>query len=203
MKGMKRAVLAAVLAAALPVAASAQATLAPATDDSAKLAEADAILAIMFPPDRREQMFESILNQLASQVERILPSKESNLGDAGADAIMTKFRSDARAAITQVVKAHLPDIIEANAHAYTHQFSLDELKQIHAFAETPAGNHYMARAATLVNDPAYVAASAALADDTRKIIEQRAGKLKAELHTYFTAHPDAAKRVNAAAAGGK
>jgi hypothetical protein len=200
---MGTALLAAGLVATLPVASSAQSAPAATADDAAKLAEAHAILAIMFPPDKREQMFGAIMNQVVAQIDRIVPTKEVDTGDAGADAIMAKFKADTVDAATQLIKAHMPDIIEANAQAYAHQFSLDELKQIHAFAETPAGSHYMSRAASLVNDPAYVAATSALGDETRRVLQERAVKLRADLTAYFQAHPEAAKRVVTSAKQGK
>jgi len=197
MRRIGTALVAGVLAAALPAAACAQGTAVTAADDPAKLAEAHAIITIMFPPERREQMFEAIMSQIARQIEAMVPSNGASVGDAGADAIAAKFRTDVREATTRLMTTHLPALMEANAVAYTHLFSLDELKQIHAFAATPAGDHYLSRASALVNDPAYVAEMSAMGKDTRSLLEERGAKFRADLQTYFEAHPDAAKRVAA------
>lgn len=198
MRRMKTAVFTAMIAAALPAAALAQSAPAAAGEDAAKLAEAHAILGIMFPPERRNQIFQTVLTQVATQVEQIASSKDTS-GDAGVDAILAKFKSDAAGAARQVILDHLPQLMEANAQAYTHEFSLDELKQIHAFAQTPAGSHYMSRAAALVSDPSVVAANSALGNDARTLIQGQTAKLRSDLAAYFKAHPGVAEKVNATA----
>jgi hypothetical protein len=96
-----------------------------------------------------------------------------------------------------VLLKHIPDQVEASAVAYTHEFSLAELKHIHAFAETPAGHHYLSRSSSLITDPAVAKANSAMIADLQQLTIAGKAELKDKLIAYFTAHPDRAKELQA------
>ena len=90
------------------------------------------------------------------------------------------------------ISKHLPKIIEATASAYTHEFTLAELKDIHAFAQSPAGEHYLKRSAALVGDPDVATVNTAFFADVQEIQTAFQRDLITELSAYIAEHPEAA-----------
>src|SRR5205823_14437455 len=93
-----------------------------------------------------------------------------------------------------VLENHMPDILDATEVSYTHQFSLAELKDIHAFAETPSGARYMSRATEVLGDPAVAKANTALIADAEALSSTMLPEFKEKLLTYVKAHPDVAAK---------
>jgi hypothetical protein len=195
----------ATLIASMPAAAAAQAQPAAAAqpDDPAKLAEANAIVNTIFPPQNRQQMVKNLLNQFNSQFGAALPSAFESLHDAGLNAIMDKFRASVPDAVAPIAEKHLPQIIDAMATAYTHEFSLAELKDIRAFAQTPAGAHYLSKSTQLMGDPAIAAANKAYLTDVVTVAKSKQTELKSEVLAYLKAHPDLQKKIEAQEAASK
>jgi hypothetical protein len=205
MRAILGAVVGATLTALMPAAAAAQAQPAAAAqpDDPAKLAEARAIVTVIFPPEKRQQMVRTLLTQFTSQVLSAVPTGLESLHDAGLNAIMDKFRAGIPDDLTPIVKAHLPQIIDATASAYTHEFSLAELKDIHAFAQTAAGAHYLSKSTQLMGDPSIVAANKAYMADVVTMAKGKEAEVKSELLDYIKAHPDLQKKIEAQEAANK
>lgn len=171
---------------------------APATaGDAAKLAEAHAIIAVMFPPAERKRMMDKLLTQLSAQFSAGFPA--AFMTDPGLKAIVDDFMARAHGRQLAVLQKHMPSIFEATAIAYTHEFSLAELKDIHAFAETPAGRHYLSRATALIGDPAVANANKALIVDAQALTKSMLPELKEKLVAYVKAHPDVAAKIAAKA----
>jgi len=205
MRAILGAVVGATLIVSMPAAAAAQAQPAAAAqpDDPAKLAEARAIVNVIFPPQDRQQMIRGLLNQFNSQFAGALPSTFESLHDAGLNAIMDKFRASVPDAVAPVAEKHLPQIIDAMASAYTHEFSLAELKDIHAFAQTLAGAHYLSKSTQLMGDPAIAAANKAYIADVVTVAKSKQAELKSEVLDYLKAHPDLQKKIEAQEAANK
>jgi hypothetical protein len=195
----------ATLIASMPAAAAAQAQPAAAAqpDDPAKLAEANAIVNTIFPPQNRQQMVKNLLNQFTAQLQTSIPTGFESLHDAGLNAIMDKFRASIPDAVAPVAEAHMPQIIGAMASAYTHEFSLAELKDIRAFAQTPAGAHYLSKSTQLMGDPAIAAANKAYLTDVVTVAKSKQAELKSEVLAYLKAHPDLQKKIEAQEAASK
>jgi len=70
------------------------------------------------------------------------------------------------------VSALVPQLFEASAQAYAREFSADELRQLIAFAESPAGKHYIAEFAALQNDEAVAAVEDELWSTMDEITEE-------------------------------
>ena len=189
MKKVLAPVLGALLVAAFPSCAAAQ------DNDAAELAEARAIMAIMFPPAERDEMMRTLIEQFSGQVKQAAPFDSATVGDAGLSTMLTQFQDNMIGLIMPTVQAHLPKIIEATAVAYTHEFDLAELKEIHAFAETPVGRHYLSRSTALVGDPAVAEVNTAYLRDVQQIVLAKQGEFRDQLLAYFTAHPDVAAKV--------
>lgn len=187
-------VFGALLAAALPAAAAAQ------DNDAAELAEARAIVAVIYPPAERDAMMRTMLEQFAGQVRQSVPLDVAAFGDPGLSAIVEKFQDNVVGLVMPTVQAHLPKIIEATAVAYTHEFDLAELRDIHAFAETPAGRRYLSRQTALVGDPAVAEVNTAYLRDIQLLAAAKQAEFREELLAYFAKHPEVARKVAEATA---
>ena len=185
-------VLGALIAIAAPGAAAAQ------VDDAAELAEAHAIVGIMFPPAQRDETMRTLIEQVAGQLRQAFPADFAKIGDPGLTAMMTQFRASLLEAMMPTVQAHMPRMFEATAIAYTHEFDLGELREIHAFAETPAGRHYLSRSAALIGDPAVAEANTAYFRDIQDLVATEQAEFTEQLTAYFTKHPDVARKVTEA-----
>lgn len=164
-------------------------------DAAAKLTEARAIVAYILPVQNREQMLRDLVHQISAQMATVMPTRIDDVHDAGLTEIMTKFRARVPDILLPVLNAHMPRLLDGMATAYTHEFSLAELKQIHAFADTPAGGHYLSRSAALMGDPAVVESNKAYLADLKTVVAKESDALKAELITYLKAHPDVAEKI--------
>lgn len=195
MKTILGPVIGALVLVATPVSAATQAEPSAQADQPAKLAEAHAIIDIMFPPAERQQTFDKLIDQFASQYRASIPAEA--LADPGVRAILDKYLDKAREMQRPLIARHMPQIFDATAIAYTHEFSLAELKDIHAFALTPSGRHYLSRSAALIGDPAVAKANAALLADAQQIMKSMFPELMADLVAYMKAHPDVAAKLKA------
>lgn len=177
-------------------AAAVQAPAKSQPDEAAKLAEARAIAAIISPPADRERTLDALMPKLIAQFKPMLPSAVE--ADPGLKAIIEDEIKAMAADERPVILKHMPDQVEANAVAYTHEFSLAELKAIHAFAETPTGQHYFSHVASLMGDPAVAKANSALFVEIHQLTEAHKAELKDKLIAYVTAHPEVAAKLKAA-----
>lgn len=197
MRVISRPIVGAFLAVAAPAAASAQS--APATQaapDPAELAEARAIMEIAFPTAERDATFGTMLDQLLKQFRQTIPLDV--LSDPGLDALVNAHLDSLPGRLMPTIKVHLPKIIEATAVAYTGEFSLTELKEIHAFARTDTGKHYLSTTAKLVGDPAVAAANTAYMMDLRDLQKSATEALTQELISYLEANPEVLEKPRAA-----
>jgi len=175
------------LAAGIPAGASAQAA---AADQQAELTEARAIMEVMFPPAEREQTFSVMMAQMLEQFRSAIPTE--GFADPELRAIMDRYFDGIPERLKPMITTHLPKIIEATANAYTHEFTLAELKDIHAFALSPSGEHYLKRQTSLIGDPAVAAANSAFFADVQDIQSVIQRDLIEELSAYVAEHPEAA-----------
>jgi hypothetical protein len=187
MKRIWGAVLGALLAVAVPAAAQ--------NDEAAELVEARAIVAVMFPPTERDQMFRTMIEQLIGQMEQAAPFDITSIGDPALTKMVAQFRDSMMESVMPIVQAHLPRILDASAVSYTHEFDLAELRDIRAFAETPAGRHYLSRSTALLGDPAVAEANTAYMREIQALAAVRQGDFREEVRDYFEAHPEVARKV--------
>lgn len=183
---------------ALPTLAVAQdAAYVPPADE---LAEAEGIIAVMFPPAEREQIMLGMASAVAGQAAAGMMSGPI-FEEPGIRAIMDRFLADLPDTLQPIFAKHLPLIVEATAVAYTREFSLEELRDISAFARTPAGQRYFLNLQKLQNDPAVAAANQAMFADLAPLSQAEAEKVRGEVMEYLTANPDVLERLVEAEAG--
>jgi len=173
----------------LPFAASAQG----ARPDSVELAEARAVVEIMFPAAERDQMFATMIDQVLAQFRQGIPAEA--VSEPGIANILNTYLDDVPRRLAPLVPRHMPHILDATAVAYTNEFSLPELQEIHRFAQTSAGRHYLASSAKLVGDPAVAAANAVYFADLQQMQQVPLRDLSGKIMTYVQDHPDAAAKL--------
>lgn len=179
--------------AAVALLAGAAAHAQSSDEQVAELAEARAIMEIAFPPSDREQTFATLMAQVGDQFRDSLPT--DGITDPQLLAILDRYLGSIPERLGPTVRTHLPNIIEATAVAYTNEFTLAELQDIRAFAESPSGKRYLQRSTALVGDPAVAAANTAFFTDVQEIQAAFQGELIQDLSTYLAEHPEAAAEL--------
>jgi len=91
-----------------------------------------------------------------------------------------------------VMMKHLPIQMQAMATAYAREFSLAELKEIHAFAATPAGSHYLSQSLAIIGDPAVAKANTDEIAEIQTATQDLIPAFKEKAIAYLKAHPDVA-----------
>lgn len=180
---------------ALPTLAAAQPVPAAKATDPAKLAEARAIIAIMFPQAEREHMMDKLMNDLAVPLRKNMPKAIAD--DPGLKSIVDDFINEAQARELPIIHKDMPHVLDAMAIAYTHEFSFAELKQIHAFALSPTGNHYLSKSIAIAGDPVVIEANSEMFADGQKMMNALLPQFTSKVIEYVTAHPELEKKVKA------
>ena len=101
-------------------------------------------------------------------------------GDEAAKTAADRQVDELIAAAEPKVRQWLPNIFEAYASAYAREFSAQELAQMVAFAESPAGRHYLSGSDFLDGDPGVAAANEALKKELTAVIENTAKEMCAK-----------------------
>ncbi len=186
------------LVAAIPTAATAQADdyVAPADE----LAEARAIMEVMFPATNREDAILEMATAMGQQAAAGMMNGPI-FEEPGIKAIVEKHLSEMPQALRPLFAKHLPQIFEATAVAYTREFSLEELRDIAAFAQTPSGQRYFVSLQKLLGDPAVAAANQAMFNDIGPIQREQSAKVSQEVQEYLIANPDVIERLRKAGVG--
>jgi hypothetical protein len=175
---------------------AAQASAPAAADQAAKLGEANAIIAVIFPASQRQQMFAKLQANLVEQMGAMMPA--AMMSDPGLRAIIDQFKTDAFERQRAIMMKHLPIQIQAMATAYAREFSLGELREIHAFAATPAGSHYLSQSLAIIGDPAVAKANSETIAEMQAATQELIPGFKDKAIAYLKAHPDVAAKIDAA-----
>jgi hypothetical protein len=165
-----------------------------------ELAEAQVIIEAMLPPDKREQ----ILLDLASAVAKQASAGFMNgplFEEPGIKAIVDRFLVDLPMVYRPLFAEHMPKVLEATAVGYTREFTLEELRDIAAFARTPSGQRYFLRIQALQSDPGVAAASSAMFADLAPIAREAGVKVGQEVEAYLNANPEVVERLEKAGVG--
>jgi hypothetical protein len=142
---------------AAPTAETVAAPTAPPALDPARVAAGRELIAVVLPPEKRNQMMESVLNAM---LRNMVAGAEQGTGlaqqlaaDDAKRAVFERFVERQRLLALADIKQALPGLIEAFAHAYARIFTVDEMSQIKAFAATPAGAKFLQRGPDRRADP--------------------------------------------------
>ncbi|MBU7580697.1 MAG: hypothetical protein KAF27_09520 [Porphyrobacter sp.] len=187
--------LAAAIHLAAPGALAAQdADYAPPADE---LAYANIIIDTMFPSDQREQMMVEVGANVARQAADGMMTGPL-FQEPGLKAIMDRYIDALPETLRPLFAAHLPKLMEATAVAYTRKFSLEELREISAFAQTPSGKTYFSSVQSLLGDPVVAEANQAMFAAAAPVLQAEQARLRKEIEGYLKANPDALSRLDRA-----
>jgi hypothetical protein len=158
MKTVLGPILGVLLIASIP--ASAQPAAADKTRalDPNSLALAHQIISVAFPPDKRVQMYNSMMDSIIVQSRQSMESLPL-AKDKDFQALIDRTTKRMLDQLKATIIASIPDIFESMSRAYARDFSTDDLNAILAFVKTPAGQHYFDRLPLIVQDPDVKAAT--------------------------------------------
>jgi hypothetical protein len=167
--------------------------------DPARLALGRQVIAIMYPPERRDAMINEMVSALMAQIRggTQLPPMFS---DPGLKAIMDRAFASMPARLAPVISRHLPRMHEAIAAAYAREFSAAELTEIVAFGRTPAGRRYFQQSGGLLSDRDVAAANTAYIGEAQQMNQQFSAQVRQEVTEYLAKHPEL---LNKAAPAGR
>ena len=163
---------------------------------SEEMAEARAIMAVMFPTESRDAQMRDMMAAMAAQMKEGMGGAALT-ADPGLNALLDSYLAALPETLMPLVRIHFPQILEATAGAYTREFSLEELRDLRRFAATPTGAHYFSRNTAMLSDPAVASANARYFSALKQLQEAEGEKLKAKVIDYLQKNPDAAKRLSA------
>lgn len=157
--------------------------------DPARLALGRQVIAIMYPPARRDAMMSEMVSALMSQIRggTQLPPM---FNDPGLKAIMDRAFASMPARLMPVISRHLPRMHEAIAAAYAREFTNAELTEIVAFGRTPAGQRYFQRSGGLLSDRDVAAANTAYVAEAQQMNQQFSAQVRQEVTAYLAKHPE-------------
>ena len=116
-----------------------------------------------------------------------------DVADPKLQAILDKFAASVPDRAMPVVSKHLPAIKQAMACAYTHKFSIEELRSINQFALSPAGKHYFGASMSMMTDPAVAAENGLYFQDVKILMEEMKGELLHDIAVYYDSKPRPAR----------
>ncbi len=125
--------------------------------DPARLAAAQQLIAVMMPPEQREQLVENMIRPMMANARNSLQRTPGFAGMIGGDskraAAFENFMKAQEERTVETIRVGMPGMIEAMARAYARNFDARQLAEIRAFFETPTGRIYMSRVTTIMSDP--------------------------------------------------
>jgi len=180
---MLRSIVAAAALAALSPALPAHAqTAAPSitAPEPARLTAARILIEKFLPADRRDAMVDQMMRPMVENMRSTLvngPAFESMKAEnpkfgPAFDAFMNAELERSIA----TTKAAMPGLVEAMARAYARRFTLDQLRELGIFFDTPTGRLYVETAPSLMSDPDVLAAQTAMMKDAMTGMQQRIEK---------------------------
>jgi hypothetical protein len=171
---------------------AAAAALEPVDPD--RLAIAEEVVALAFPPEQRTAMMMQAGNSIAAQMRAALLNSLGGKIDPGLDAILQRFFERVHAKTERLIPEASPPLFVAIARAYARTFTRDELLQIRAFVATPAGTKYVRRSMDLLADPDVAEANTAYFQRAMKEMQPLQRELAQEVDSYLKKHPRAKLR---------
>lgn len=191
--------LAAVLTALAPAAVLAQPITPPLhgeptpPPDPAALGYARQIVEALLPPERRQEITQGMTGTIMNQMGQAAMGRST---DAGLREVVSTFLTRMPGQIKPVGERHVPLIMDAMTRVFAREYSLEELKQISSFAQTPAGAHYFSRSLALIAEPGVASANQAFFAEAVAVAQSYLPQFRAAVTEYLIKHPDVARQVN-------
>jgi hypothetical protein len=158
---------------------------AAAAPEPARLVAAQALIGRIMPADQRDAMVEQMVRPMMENMRGAVfsdPKFEAMRSDnPKLAATVEAFMKDELEHSIVTMKASMPAMFDAMARAYARRFTLDQLKAIDAFFQTPAGHAYVTLAPTVLADPDFLAVQRSMMTDTMAGMQQRLAGLTARI----------------------
>jgi hypothetical protein len=161
---------------------------APVPVDPERLAIAQDVVALAFPPAMRQAMFVRVADSMMAQFRQATFGPTGAPADPGAEAIYQRLVDRIRAQVGRSVGEASPELFAAFARAYARMFTREELIQIRAFVATPAGAKYVQRSADLMSDPDVARANTAYLTHYLAALKPVQEQFMRELTDYYAKH---------------
>jgi hypothetical protein len=165
-----------------------------------ELAYASMIMEVMFPGDKREQMILDMASAMSRQVASGLMTGPI-FEEPGIRAIMDEFLAEMPETLRPIFSKHLPAMFHATAVAYTREFTVQELQDISAFAQTPSGSRYFLNLQKLLSDPSVAAANQEMFRDLHPMQQELGQLVGKQVEEYLIANPDVIELLEKAGVG--
>lgn len=140
------------------------------------------IVETILPADSSEAMMQQMMTAIGSQMRNAM---KPSVDDPGAQEILDKHIKRIPEFLTPYIARYLPLQKQAMACAYTHEFSLEELRDIANFASSPSGKRYLSRSMAIISDPAVAKSNEVFFKETQVAMEQFQEEMISELMTYL------------------
>ena len=142
---------------------------------------ANQIVETMIPADQGETIMRQMMTAVMAQMDG---SWSADISDPGMQAILDRRKKQLPDLFMPLIKKHLPSLKAAIACAYTHEFSVEELREVGAFAASPSGKHYLSRSAAILSDPAVAESNRAYFAEAKVLLDEFAEDIAADVTAY-------------------
>lgn len=150
-----------------------------------KLALAREIIAAGFPEEKREGLFFASMDQMMIQT-REATLRTYALEDDGAIAVLDEWIGDYVADSKEVLRSHIPALMEGMAASYANMFTRDELDDILAFVATPSGQRFFELSPAILAEPNFAAANQAYMNEVQQGMPAAMQDLVSRLQKYLS-----------------
>lgn len=147
-----------------------------------RLAVAQAIVVTAWPPERREAMMDKLIATFASQFRD--SAHLETIENPGFSAILRRYLDSIPGRLKPLVSDFIPRQMDAIAIAYARMFTLTELRDVLAFAQTPSGAQFMQRGIDAISDPDVAAVNTAYLTKVHQLSAEAAAEVAAEVQAY-------------------
>lgn len=148
------------------------------------------IVEVVIPANSAEAMMHQMMSSIGQQMQGSMPGI---FDDPAIKAIVDRRFAEIPDRMMPAVRRFLPLQKAAMACAYTHTFSLTELREVRSFATTPAGNRFLSMSASLMSDPAIAEANQAFFRDVKPIQDQMLKDVVDDMMAHFAKNPPSKK----------
>jgi hypothetical protein len=150
--------------------------------EPASFALAKGVVETIIPPELADSMMQQLMGSIMAQMQQGLGNEVT---DPGLRALLDRKMDSMPARLGPLLSKHLPSMRAAMACAYVREFSVQELREIGSFAESPAGKHYLSRSVAMVSDPTVIMANQAYFSDAKVYLDSLREELKTEIGEYL------------------
>ena len=195
-RGMKAAIMAALTVGVVPSIAVAQEEQAPSVEapSDVELALAKQIIDLGFPEDTRETLFFGAMDQMMIQT-REATLKAYQLEDEGAIAVLDQWTVDYMEENKEVLRSHIPSLMQGMVASYAVIFTRKELEDILAFVSTPSGQRFFELSPAVMAEPNFALANQAYMNEIQANLPEAMEDLFGRLQEYLIERQEAEEQL--------